>query len=60
MKIHCAELVEGALRSALKSGSTQQPAPAEGTRPAGGNLLDNFAGPKDGKVRIQFLKPPAE
>ena len=58
MKIHCAELVEGALRSALKS----EPGPNRGgelhepSAPAS-NLLDNFTAPKDGKVRIQFLPP---
>jgi nitrogen fixation NifU-like protein len=55
MKIHCAELVEGALRSALKSESPQQ---TEATPSAAGNsLLDKFTAPKDGKVRIQFLPP---
>ena len=54
MKIHCAELVEGALRSALRS----EPAsgPAAPAAPVS-NLLDNFTAPKDGKVRIQFLPP---
>lgn len=51
MKIHCAELVEGALRSAL------QPTPpsAKAEHPASSNLLDNFSKPKEGGVRIQFL-----
>lgn len=57
MKIHCAQLVEGALRSALdpnveepKSASTQ---PAK-TAPSS-NLLDNFTKPKEG-VRLVFLE----
>src|SRR5881396_1693135 len=45
MKIHCAELVEGALRSALApSGETPKPSPAQG--PGTSNLLDSFAAPK--------------
>src|SRR5207248_3200439 len=46
MKIHCAELVEGALRSALQpGGETPQGAPVQ---PGAGstNLLDSFAAPK--------------
>ena len=53
MKIHCAQLVEGALRSALEPKAeetkTQQPA-ASGT-----SLLDNFSKPKEGGVKITFL-----
>ena len=51
MKIHCAELVEGALRSALQPAS----APAKAAEPTSSNLLDNFSKPKEGGVRIQFL-----
>jgi NifU-like protein involved in Fe-S cluster formation len=54
MKIHCAELVEGALRSALKANAPEQPSPNPAVASAG-NLLDNFTAPKDGKVRVQFL-----
>ena len=54
MKIHCAQLVEGALRSALdpQKGTTQQAAPAQG-----GTLLDSFAKPKEGGLKINFLPP---
>jgi NifU-like protein involved in Fe-S cluster formation len=58
MKIHCAQLVEGALRSALKPGtgsaksSTVEPLPASAT---GSNLLDNFAKPGEGGVRVILL-----
>lgn len=56
MKIHCAELVEGALRSALKPGSCEgkdsSAAPATGAAPS---LLDKFAQPKEGGSRIVFL-----
>lgn len=53
MKIHCAQLVEGALRSALEPN-------AEGAKPAAqpaanANLLDNFTKPKEGGVRVVFL-----
>jgi NifU-like protein involved in Fe-S cluster formation len=55
MKIHCAQLVEGALRSALGSESAE-------TKPASGQtaaptLLDSFSKPKEG-VRITFLDDP--
>ena len=61
MKIHCAELVEGALRSALKAdaapdGRAELHEPAPSSTPTS-NLLDNFTAPKDGKVRIEFLPP---
>ena len=57
MKIHCAELVQGALRSALEpeaeakplssSTSSAQPAPS---------LLDSFNQPKESGVKMIFLK----
>jgi nitrogen fixation protein NifU and related proteins len=51
MKIHCAQLVEGALRSALES----DPAPAKGaaqtTQPQSGtSLLESFSKPQAGKI----------
>ena len=53
MKIHCAQLVEGALRSAL------QPAAKEENKPApasiGPTLLDSFSKPKESGVKITFL-----
>jgi NifU-like protein involved in Fe-S cluster formation len=55
MKIHCAELVEGALRSALKPESPQQAASGATPPQPGTSLVDKFTAPKDGKVRIQFL-----
>ena len=55
MKIHCAELVEGALRSALKSEAAPAPSAPAGVPVS--NLLDNFTASKDGKVRVQFLPP---
>ena len=51
MKIHCAELVEGALRSALApSAETKRAAPqAE-------SLVEKFTQAKSGGVKINFLK----
>ena len=51
MKIHCAQLVEGALRSALAPEKPQPEAPA---KPAAPTLLDNFGKPKEG-LKITFL-----
>jgi len=59
MKIHCAQLVEGALRSALDPENEEaKPAPAAPlAKPAAtGTLLDSFAKPKEGGVRITFLE----
>lgn len=54
MKIHCAQLVEGALRSALEPGNESKP-PATPAQPvANSNLLDNFTKPKAG-MRLVFL-----
>src|ERR1700729_1049510 len=55
MKIHCAQLVEGALRSALEPQSEEKkPAPAA-TAVAAPSLLDSFTKPKEGGVRVVFL-----
>ena len=53
MKIHCAQLVEGALRSAL---DPQAPAaaPAAKAPVPNSNLLDSFTKPAEG-VRVVFL-----
>ena len=55
MKIHCAQLVEGALRSALEP---QEAAPkTSAAAPASApTLLDNFSKPKEG-LKITFLDP---
>jgi NifU-like protein involved in Fe-S cluster formation len=55
MKIHCAQLVEGALRSALEpEGAVAKPAAVP---PAtGATLLDSFTKPKAGGVKITFLE----
>jgi nitrogen fixation protein NifU and related proteins len=53
MKIHCAQLVEGALRSALEPQEAATPKPAAATTSAP-TLLDNFSNPKEG-IKITFL-----
>ena len=53
MKIHCAELVEGALRSALAPSSEPKPAAA----PQAESLVEKFTQPKEGGVKINFLQP---
>jgi len=55
MKIHCAQLVEGALRSALDPGAREKKAPMPAEPAANSNLLDNFTKPKEGAVRVVFL-----
>ncbi len=61
MKIHCAQLVEGALRSALSPQAESCTRPVEpaksGESSTAPTLLDSFARPKAGGVRIQFLDP---
>jgi NifU-like protein involved in Fe-S cluster formation len=58
MKIHCAQLVEGALRSALSPQAESCSKPTESAPAPSANaptLLDRFSKPKDGGVKIQFL-----
>jgi len=57
MKIHCAQLVEGALRSALQP-SSEENKPTESSAnsaPAASTLLDSFSKPKEGGLKITFL-----
>ena len=62
MKIHCAQLVEGALHSALEpAATTSTPAEPPAQPIPSSNLLDSFAQPKEAGVRVVFLKEkPAE
>jgi nitrogen fixation NifU-like protein len=60
MKIHCAQLVEGALRSALEpqkkaAAPTRQPAAA--STHSTPSLLDSFTQPKHGSIKLKFLDP---
>ena len=61
MKIHCAELVQGALRSALEpqsAGSTTAfPGPSAGRVPG---LLENLNKSKEGGVKVVFLNESDE
>src|ERR1041384_3190191 len=63
MKIHCAELVEGALRSALAPQAETCTKPIQSAPsadpPAAPTLLDSFSKPKAGGVKIQFLDSDA-
>src|SRR6266545_1804712 len=61
MKIHCAELVQGALRSALKPQSAAQPCAAPG--PSAGQvpgLLENLNPPREHGVKVVFLNKSDE
>src|SRR6058998_2991521 len=59
MKIHCAQLVEGALRSALSPQAESCPKPVEPAKPGESSsaptLLDSFSKPKEGGVKLIFL-----
>ncbi len=55
MKIHCAQLVEGALRSALEPEPAQSPPPASAAGAANPSLLDSFTGPAPGARKLTFL-----
>src|SRR2546423_1810104 len=57
MKIHCAELVQGALRSALEPEGEKKDvaSPMLPAEPAP-SLLDRFNKPKEGGVKVGFLK----
>lgn len=62
MKIHCAQLVEGALRSALEppTASTQSAAGGDKAQPKSApasapTLLDSFSKPKEGGIKLRFL-----
>jgi NifU-like protein involved in Fe-S cluster formation len=57
MKIHCAQLVEGALRSALEPTAKPNAAPAAPKLmgESGESLLEKFSKPNKGGVKIKFL-----
>src|SRR5579863_3824866 len=52
MKIHCAQLVEGALRSALEPSNEKKETSL--TPATGSTLLDSFSKPKEG-IKLTFL-----
>ena len=55
MKIHCAQLVEGALRSALEPQNTETKIEKSPALNSGATLLDSFSKPKEGGVKLTFL-----
>ncbi|MEY4387802.1 MAG: hypothetical protein RLY20_3085 [Verrucomicrobiota bacterium] len=57
MKIHCAQLVEGALRSALEP-KAAAPAPIVPQTAQSPTLLDSFSKPASSGPKITFLDPP--
>lgn len=61
MKIHCAQLVEGALRSALSPQPGGDASAASDAVTSTTTLLDSFSKPKTTGVKITFLDdPPAQ
>jgi NifU-like protein involved in Fe-S cluster formation len=54
MKIHCAQLVEGAMRAALEPAGTEPKAAA--AKPASPTLLDSISQQKPGGAKIIFLE----
>jgi len=57
MKIHCAQLVEGALRSALDPNEASEKPASPATAAAAPTLLDSFNTSKPGGVKLTFLEP---
>jgi nitrogen fixation protein NifU and related proteins len=55
MKIHCAQLVEGALRSALDPQNAESKIEKSSASNPGATLLDSFSKPKEGGVKLTFL-----
>ena len=55
MKIHCAQLVEGALRSALEPGGAGENCEPKVGPAAAPTLMDSFSNTKPGKVKLTFL-----
>ena len=55
MKIHCAQLVEGALRSALTPATPEASSAPPAAQLPGSSLLDSFTRPADGRKKITFL-----
>ena len=56
-KVHCTSLVEGAIRSALDPKAEKpQPATSKSVEARSGNLIDSLSKPKEGGVKVVFLK----
>ncbi len=58
MKIHCAQLVEGALRSALAPQASEHATAATPGQATSPSLLDSFSKPREGELKIRFLDSP--
>ena len=58
-KVHCTQLVEGAIRSALdpQAKPVAPAAPLPAAPAPSGNLNESFSQPKQGGVRVVFLNP---
>ena len=60
-KVHCTQLVEGAIRSALEPAQQRPDSSACAAEPTPtGNLNESFHKPTEGGVRVVFLKEPGE
>jgi NifU-like protein involved in Fe-S cluster formation len=59
-KVHCTQLVEGAIRSALDPDNqkTASATPSNAPTSAAGNLNEIFSKPQSGGVRVVFLEEP--
>src|SRR5882762_5806331 len=56
MKIHCAQLVQGALRSALEpEAEARSVSPSAPSAQQSPSLIDSFNKPKEGGVKVVFL-----
>src|SRR5215208_6983969 len=55
MKIHCEQLVEGALRSALEPKQEATPAAEPAASGQAASLLDSFSKPKESGIKLTFL-----
>ena len=61
-KVHCTQLVEGAIRSALDPAAktpvaVAAAAPVTATPVPVGNLNESFSAPRQGGVKVVFLDP---
>ena|SRR5437868_3018257 len=61
-KVHCTQLVEGAIRSALDPQSPAMTSSSQAPKPAAasGNLNESLSQPKQGAVRVVFLEKPRD
>ena len=58
MKIHCAQLVEGALRSALAPESVPSAAPSPQAGASGPTLIESFAPPVGSEKKVKVVLKP--